>query len=86
MNPKIRELMRKIDTAKTTVIISADHSTPCIKKGHSDDPVPLLISGDMVPNDNSQRFTEMEAKMGKIGLVEGAQVVKTGIDIIKSQK
>ncbi len=79
-------LLDNIDTSKDTVIISADHSTPCIKRGHSDDPVPLLISGDMVPNDNSQRFTEKEAKRGKIGLVEGVQVVKTEIDIIKSQK
>ena len=79
-------LLDKIDTSKHTVIISADHSTPCIKKGHSDDPVPLLISGDVVPNDNSQRFIEKEAKMGKIGMIEGAQVVKTGIDLIKSKK
>jgi 2,3-bisphosphoglycerate-independent phosphoglycerate mutase len=77
-------LLDNIDTSKVTVIISADHSTPCIKKGHSDDPVPLLISGDMIQNDNSQRFTENEAKRGKIGVIEGAQVVKTGIDLIKS--
>ena len=77
-------LFDNIDTSETTVIISADHSTPCIKKGHSDDPVPLLISGDMVPNDNSQRFTENDAKIGKIGVVEGAQVVKTAMNLIKS--
>jgi 2,3-bisphosphoglycerate-independent phosphoglycerate mutase len=77
-------LLDNIDTSKVTVIISADHSTPCIKKGHSDDPVPLLISGDMIQNDNSQRFTENEAKRGKIGVIEGVQVVKTGIDLIKS--
>jgi len=79
-------LLNNIDTSKVTVIISADHSTPCIKKGHSDDPVPLLISGDMVPNDNSQRFTEKDAKTGKIGIVEGAQVVKIGIEFVKSEK
>jgi len=79
-------LLDNIDTSKVTVIISADHSTPCIKKGHSDDPVPLLISGDMIQNDNSQRFTENEAKIGKIGVIEGAQVVKTAINLIKSQK
>ena len=77
-------LLDNIDSSKVAVIVSADHSTPCIKKGHSDDPVPLLISGDMIQNDNSQRFTENEAKRGKIGVIEGAQVVKTGIDLIKS--
>jgi 2,3-bisphosphoglycerate-independent phosphoglycerate mutase len=77
-------LLDNIDTTKVTVIISADHSTPCIMKGHSDDPVPLLISGDAITNDDTQRYTEIEAKKGAIGLIEGVQVVKTGIDIIKS--
>ena len=77
-------LLDNIDTAKVVVIISADHSTPCIMKGHSDDPVPLLISGDVITNDDTQRYTEIEAKKGAIGLIEGVQVVKTGINIIKS--
>ncbi len=77
-------LLDNIDTAKVVVIISADHSTPCIMKGHSDDPVPLLISGDIITNDDTQRYTEIEAKKGAIGLIEGVQVVKTGINIIKS--
>ena len=79
-------LLDNIDSSKVAVIVSADHSTPCINKGHSADPVPLLISGDMVTNDDTQRFTETEAKKGRIGLIDGAQVITTGIDIIKSQK
>ena len=77
-------LLDNIDVSKIAVIISADHSTPCIHKGHSDDPVPLLISGDMITNDNTQRFTEEEGKNGAIGLIDGAQVVKTGIDLFKT--
>ena len=77
-------LLDSIDVSNTAIMISADHSTPCIHKGHSDDPVPLLISGDMITNDNSQRFTEEEGKNGEIGLIEGAQVVKTGIDLFKT--
>ena len=79
-------LLDNIDSSKVAVIVSADHSTPCINKGHSADPVPLLISGDMVTNDDTQRFTETEAKKGRIGLIDGAQVITTGIDVIKSQK
>ena len=79
-------LLDNIDSSKVAVIVSADHSTPCINKGHSADPVPLLISGDMVTNDGTQRFTEIEAKKGRIGLIDGAQVITTGIDVIKSQK
>jgi len=79
-------LLDNIDSSKVAVIVSADHSTPCINNGHSADPVPLLISGDMVTNDDTQRFTEIEAKKGRIGLIDGAQVITTGIDVIKSQK
>ena len=77
-------LLDNIDASKTAVMISADHSTPCINKGHSDDPVPLLISGNMIENDNSQRFTEKEGKNGTIGLIDGADVVKTGISLFKT--
>ena len=77
-------LLDHIDVSKIAVMISADHSTPCIYKGHSDDPVPLLISGDMISNDNTQRFTEIESKKGMIGLIEGAQVVKTVLDLFKT--
>jgi len=77
-------LLDHIDVSKVAVMISADHSTPSIHKGHSADPVPVLISGDMITNDDTQRFTEAEAKKGAIGLIEGVQVVKTGIELFKT--
>ena len=77
-------LLDHIDVSKIAVMISADHSTPSIHKGHSDDPVPVLISGDMITNDDTQRFTEAEAKKGAIGLIAGVQVLKTGIDLFKT--
>ena len=77
-------LLDHVDVSKIAIMISADHSTPSIHKGHSDDPVPLLISGNMITNDDTQRFTETEAKKGAIGLIDGVQVVKTGIDLFKT--
>jgi len=77
-------LLDHIDVSKVAIMISADHSTPSIHKGHSDDPVPLLISGNMITNDDTQRFTETEAKKGAIGLIDGVQVVKTGIELFKT--
>jgi 2,3-bisphosphoglycerate-independent phosphoglycerate mutase len=64
------------------VVVSGDHSTPCIKKGHSDDPVPLLISGSMVKQDGSARFTENYAKRGRLGLLMGADVLPTAIKML----
>jgi len=78
-------LLDNIDTKKVAVVISADHSTPCINKGHSDDPVPILVSGNWIKNDGTNRFTEKEASRGKIGLLDGANVMRTALNLIKSQ-
>jgi 2,3-bisphosphoglycerate-independent phosphoglycerate mutase len=77
-------LLDNIDTSKVSVIISGDHSTPCINKSHSDDPVPVLVSGDSVKKDGTTRFTEDQAKKGRLGLLMGADVIKTSIKTIKS--
>ena len=77
-------LLDNIDTKKVAVVVSADHSTPCINKGHSDDPVPVLISGDWIKKDTSTRFTEQQGKNGALQLLEGAEVVRTAFRLIKS--
>lgn len=70
-----------LDTLKdyTAIVVSGDHSTPCIMKGHSDDPVPLLVSGPRVKQDGSARFTETYARKGSLGLVMGAEVLDVAI-------
>ena len=78
-------LLENIDMENVIVVISADHSTPCINKGHSDDPVPLLVSGNKIKSDETERFTENESKKGEIGMLEGAQVLDTVLNIIKSK-
>ncbi len=78
-------LLDNVDTKKVSVMVSADHSTPCIIKAHSDDPVPILVSGESIKKDQTVRVTEEEAKKGSIGLLEGSQVVKTCLQLIKSQ-
>ena len=76
-------LLDIIDTSKISIVISGDHSTPCINKGHSDDPVPVLVSGDSVKKDGTRRFTEEEAKKGKMGLLAGADVIRTAISLLR---
>jgi 2,3-bisphosphoglycerate-independent phosphoglycerate mutase len=81
-----KTLVENIDSSKVAIIISADHSTPCINKGHSDDPVPVVVSGDFIKNDGTTRMTEVQAKKGVIGLLQGAEVVSKSLELIKSQK
>jgi len=80
-----KTLVENIDSSKVAIIISADHSTPCINKGHSDDPVPILVSGDFIKKDGTTRMTEKQAKKGSIGLLQGADVVEKALELIKSQ-
>lgn len=66
-------------------IISGDHSTPCIKKAHSDDPIPFLISGRTIDRDDTVRFTETYCKKGKIGLLYGYQVINKALNFIENK-
>ncbi|MGC8555507.1 MAG: alkaline phosphatase family protein [Conexivisphaera sp.] len=72
-------LLRELDLGNTVVVVSADHATPCQLKSHSDDPVPLLVSGGPVRSDGSRRFTEAEATRGSLGTLEGPSVLPTVI-------
>ena len=74
-------LMKELGNG-AAIVVSGDHSTPCVKRGHSDDPVPLLVSGSMVKQDGSARFTENYGKRGKMGLLMGADVLPTAIKMI----
>ncbi len=68
-------LVQQVDMTKTVFIISADHSTPCVLKGHSADPVPLLLSGPKVERDTACRFTERDASKGGLGSMRGIDVL-----------
>jgi 2,3-bisphosphoglycerate-independent phosphoglycerate mutase len=77
-------LMQELNNIDATIVVSGDHSTPCIKKGHSDDPVPLLVSGSRVKQDGSARFTENYAKRGRLGLLMGVDVLPTSIKMVSN--
>ncbi len=65
------------------IIVSADHSTPCIKRAHSADPVPVLLSGNMVKKDGSRRFTEKYGSVGSLGRLKGSSVLRIALDSLK---
>jgi 2,3-bisphosphoglycerate-independent phosphoglycerate mutase len=62
-----------------TVAISADHSTPCTMKAHSDDPVPLVVSREGIGGDGTERFTESAASKGSLGLLAGRDVLRIAL-------
>ncbi len=56
------------------VVVTGDHSTPCKLKNHSADPVPVLFYNGSLPR--KKRFSESEAKKGKLGKIVGKELFK----------
>ena len=55
---------------KTVLCVTCDHSTPWKDKGHSGDPVPVLVAGGSTKPDGSTRFTETNASAGHFDKME----------------
>lgn len=64
------ELLLKVGLDNVIICVTADHSTPCALKTHSDDPVPLLICGKGIEKDNVTNFSEKECRNGSLGLLQ----------------
>jgi 2,3-bisphosphoglycerate-independent phosphoglycerate mutase len=79
-------LLRELEISNATIVVSGDHSTPCTKKSHTDDPVPLMISAKNLKNYRFQRFTESYAKAGDLGMIKGSDVLKKTLEIINSKE
>ena len=67
-----KKIISKIDKG-AIICITADHNTPCEKRAHSDDPVPVLIYGGK--SDKVKRFGENFSKQGSIGIINGIQLM-----------
>ncbi len=63
------KMLQKINLEDYVICVTADHSTPCRLKAHSDDPVPVLISGNKIRGDKVQKFTENECRKGELGVL-----------------
>jgi 2,3-bisphosphoglycerate-independent phosphoglycerate mutase len=55
---------------RTLLCVTCDHSSPWRDKGHSDDPVPVLVAGGSLKLDGSSRFTEANASSGHFEKLE----------------
>jgi 2,3-bisphosphoglycerate-independent phosphoglycerate mutase len=66
------------------VAVTADHSTSCVRKAHTADPVPLVVAGSMVTSDGSREFSEREAASGALGRMKGTDVLPMLVDMARS--
>lgn len=72
-------LKRFAEKNKIRLVVTCDHSTPCNKKMHSADPVPVLVYGG--EKDETEKFCEKNAKKGSLGKIYGRDfMIKTGLN------
>jgi 2,3-bisphosphoglycerate-independent phosphoglycerate mutase len=56
--------------------ITGDHSTPCVVKGHSWHPQPVLLNSACSGSDKLDRFTETGANSGSLGIFEAKYLLR----------
>jgi 2,3-bisphosphoglycerate-independent phosphoglycerate mutase len=56
--------------------ITGDHSTPCVIKGHSWHPQPVMIHSACSGSDKLDRFTETGANTGSLGVFEAKYLIR----------
>lgn len=56
--------------------ITGDHSTPCVIKGHSWHPQPVLLNSACSGSDKLERFTETGANAGSLGVFESKYLIR----------
>lgn len=76
-------LLEGLDLSKAVVAVTADHSTSCARKAHTDGPVPLLISGGSVSPDGVQSYGETTSRDGAIGHLLGPQIMPNLVSLVR---
>ena len=74
-----RELPKILELKPDVLIITGDHSTPCVMKGHSWHPVPLLIHSKYVLGQTSCGFSERECLRGELGIIPGHKIMQLAL-------
>jgi 2,3-bisphosphoglycerate-independent phosphoglycerate mutase len=69
------EVLPRIDPSRTLVAVTADHATSCVRKAHTAEPVPLVVSGGSVQADGTEAFGERACANGALGSLRGVEIV-----------
>jgi 2,3-bisphosphoglycerate-independent phosphoglycerate mutase len=64
-----------LDLKTTIVAVTADHSTSCARKSHTDGPVPLVVCGGAVMPDGVESYGETASRDGGLGHLRGVEIM-----------
>ncbi len=78
------ELLPSLNLSHTIVAVTADHSTSCVRKAHTAEPVPLVVSGGGVRPDGSTTFGERACADGSLGALRGVEILPRLADLMRA--
>ncbi|MFA5367376.1 MAG: 2,3-bisphosphoglycerate-independent phosphoglycerate mutase [Dehalococcoidia bacterium] len=70
-----RELPKLIGLKPDVIVVTADHSTPALLKGHSWHPVPFLLYSKYCRRDDVKEFSESACAHGALGVFPAIDIV-----------
>lgn len=70
-----RHLPQLLELKPDVLVITGDHSTPSVLKGHSWHPVPVLLHSPYVLGGTCERFTERECLKGELGIFPAEKLI-----------
>jgi 2,3-bisphosphoglycerate-independent phosphoglycerate mutase len=77
-------LLKEISLKNHMLCVTCDHATPCALKVHSDTPVPVLISGGKINDENIVKFSERECENGSLGVLDrGFKLMPILMELLK---
>ena len=77
-------LLDSLDLRRSLVAVTADHSTSCARKAHTDGPVPLLVSGAGVSPDSVETYGESASRKGALGHLMGPEIMPNLVELARS--
>ena len=68
------------------VALGSDHSTPCERREHSGDPVPVVISGKNIRKDDVTTYDEIAAAKGGLNRISANMFFNYLMDYLEATK
>lgn len=69
---------------QVVLAVTADHSTSCVRKAHTADPVPLVVHATGISSDGCSAYSEAEAANGALGHLRGIDVLPMLVEIART--
>lgn len=80
----VEPLIRRIDLNQHYLLVTSDHATPPSVGVHTDDPVPVVITGGSLTPDSTLRLTELDCAEGSLGVIShGWELLPKVFSLIK---